>query len=277
MGRYRLFDLAVVGLLTLTAGCGGTDDSSVRLCDGQPGVRLAVRVGGGGPAPAGQAMLGENGWQFLLVDGSCKAWILASHNEPLRTMTLSPVQEQRLLTALRPSRWSQFDGQPQEGCPDAPGISYRFDQHRISGPACGLSAGAPFGQLNDAFNTQLAALAASAPIFSGDIRYLVIQDPGTGTTFGRTPVPWPLDIPVAAVARPQDQGIQYIPGDSRQATGPDATRLRAIRTTALSGGAGNGMEFNFTPVAADGISYQLFARDAVPLENANGLLPSDLF
>src|SRR3954469_19811967 len=50
--------------------------ASVRICDGSSDVRLAIQVGGGGQAAPGQSMLAENGWEFLLVDGSCVGWAL---------------------------------------------------------------------------------------------------------------------------------------------------------------------------------------------------------
>lgn len=263
-----------------SVGTGGSAGTSLQfhICDGQPGVRLAVRIAGGGPAFPGTAMLSENGWQFLLVEGSCVAWILKSENEPLRTMTLSREREQSLIASLMLSQWSMFEGRHEGGCADAPGINYRFNQQRISGPVCGLRPGDPLQALNDAFNAQLASLSAVASAHSGDIRYLLVPDSGFGGSGSRTPIPWPLDVPAASVVFAQNPAGQYNPGDSRLATGIDASRLRAIRTTALNGNAGNGTVFDFTPVvAADGVSYQLFARDAVPLENTNGLLPAEVF
>jgi hypothetical protein len=56
----------------------------------------------------------------------------------------------------------------------------------------------------------------------------------------------------------------------------DASRLRALRTATLAAGATSPVDF--TPIiSSDGAVYQLFIRDAVPFENANGLVPNDLF
>lgn len=246
------------------------------ICDGQPGVRLAVRIAGGGPIAPGTAMLADNGWQFLLVEGSCVAWILKSNNEPLRTITLSREREQRLADSLKVSQWSRIQVMPFGGCLDAPGISYRFGQSRIAGAVCGLRPDDPLNEINEAFRTELTELSAAASTLSGDVRYLIIADSGFRGGDNRAPVPWPLDLPIAPLALAN--GDRYSPGDSRLATGTDASRLRAIRTTALNGSAGNGTVFDYTPVkAADGSLYQLYVRDAVPLESPNGLLPVEVF
>jgi hypothetical protein len=275
---------ALVGMVLLS-GCGaqkvvpedGANTAAVSICDGSGGVRLAVVIGGGGPAMPGTAMLSENGWRFLLVDGSCVAWILTSDNEPLRTLTVSGVEEQRLASALRLSNWTPFAGRHGGGCADAPGITYRFDRQRIDGAVCGLADDDPIQQLNAAFDTQVEELAATATAVSGDMRYLVLPDPGIGVGGNRATVPWPLDVPIESVALTEQQAFQYMRGGSRRATGVDASRLRAIRTTALNAAATDGIVYDFTPVAApNGVLYQLFARDSVPLENDNGLLPPDI-
>ena len=68
------------------------------------------------------------------------------------------------------------------------------------------------------------------------------------------------------------------PGSSLRATGVDAARLRAIRATSLNGSAGSGSVNDFAyVVSTDGNVYQLFARDSVPYEMENGLLPAGTF
>lgn len=267
----------------LLAGCGSAatpEAPSARtaaICDGSSGVRLAVVVAGGGPILPGMAMLAENGWSFLLVDGSCNAWILTTHNDPLRTLVLSHDREQRLASQLRLSEWKTLEGSHAGGCPDAPGISYRFDSAPIYGSECGLSPGDPLQDLNTAFNAQIVELAAAATAVSGDMRYLLLPDLGKADGVARTSVPWPLDVPAESVALTQDQAFRYTPGGSLRATGLDASRLRAIRTTMLNGSAGNGSVNDFTYVmSTNGNVYQLFARDSVPFEMDNGLLPAEI-
>src|SRR5438477_3610937 len=81
---------------------GATDASSVvTLCDGSDAVRLAARVSGGGPIPFGQSMLTENGWQYLVVNGRCDAWILRNSSRPLRSLRLSNEQENALVHDFR--------------------------------------------------------------------------------------------------------------------------------------------------------------------------------
>ncbi len=268
----------------LLAGCGSAatpEAPSARIaaiCDGSSGVRLAVVVAGGGPTLPGFAMLGENGLSFLLVDGSCNAWILTTPNDPLRTLVLSHEREQRLASQLRlSSEWKTLQGPHVGACADAPGIIYRFDSSHISGSECGLSPGDPLQDLNTAFSAQIVELAAAATAVSGDMRYLLLPDLGKVDGVARTSVPWPLDVPAESIALTQDQAFQYTAGGSLRATGLDASRLRAIRATVLNGSAGDGSVNAFTyVVSTNGNVYQLFARDSVPFEMDNGLLPAEI-
>jgi len=274
----------IVLVATLLAGCGSgptpeaATASTAAICDGSGGVRLAVVVGGGGPAEPGIAMLAENGWRFLLVDGACNAWILTTQDDPLRTLVLSRAQEQRLASQLRLSEWKALEGSHAGGCLDAPGIGYRFDSSRIYGSECGLSPGDPLRDLNTAFDAQIVELASAATPVSGDMRYLLLPDVGPAGGAGRAPVPWPLVVTPESIALSQEQAVQYNPGSSLRATGLDATRLRAIRAMRLNGSSGNGPVNDFAyVVSTGGIVYQLFARDSVPFEMENGLLPAGTF
>jgi len=55
--------------------------ATATICDGSSDIRLAIRVGCGGQAASGQAMLAENGWEVLLVDGSCISGVLRAAGE----------------------------------------------------------------------------------------------------------------------------------------------------------------------------------------------------
>lgn len=269
--------LAIVGL----AACDGgpsvdpTGDP-VRICDGGQDVRLAVRMAGGGPSLAGQTMLAENGWQFLLVDGACHASVLRSNNEPLRELTLTAQQEQTLSAALQLSNWQGLVGSHPGGCPDAASISYRFGTARIDGPTCGLDAGDPLETLNASFSVQLEGLYAAGAPAGGDLRYVVLRESGSPRD-PRPPAAWPLAVLLESIALPGDASTLYTPGDSRLATGADADALRAIRVN-RDAAPGTGVTYSFTRVAGpDGTNYQLYVRDAVPGEQPNGLLPVGTF
>lgn len=63
------------------------------ICTGGDEIRLAIRIAGGGQAYPGQDMLAQNGWSFLLVDGSCTAWVLQDYAGRLRRAVLTPLMK----------------------------------------------------------------------------------------------------------------------------------------------------------------------------------------
>jgi hypothetical protein len=274
--------LAWASVAGCDAGSAGADAGAtiapLRICDGTQGVRLAVAIRGGGPSSAGQAMLSENGWQLLLVTGSCRASLLTYHVGPVREVSLSQEQEEALSRALRLGGWASSMRPAGGGCVDAPGISYRFDGQRLSGAVCGLPAGHPLEELNAAFLSQLQTLAVVATPVSGDVRYLVQRTPSPAPGDSRAPVAWPLAIPLGSVVQGVAEAQPYTPGTSRRATASEANMLRAISATATAGPSEVGPTFDFTPIVGDdGQRYQLFIRDALPFENDNGLLPAAIF
>jgi hypothetical protein len=232
-------------------------------------------LGGGGPSTAGISMLAENGWQFLLVDGSCHAWTLAAHTEPLRQVTLSREREEALSRALRLSEWNTFTGLHQGSCPDAPGVSYRFDQVRLSGGTCGLRAGDPLAEVNAAFFAQLKQLYAEATPSSGNVRYLLIRGEENAPGDNRAPILWPLAVNPELVSITRDEAFQFMPGRSQLATGDDASKLRAIRSTHPST-ASSPVPASTPIISADGVRFMLYVRDAVPFEAENGIIPNDV-
>ncbi len=247
----------------------------MKICDGSTDIRLAYQLGGGGPAAPGEVMLSENGWRFLLVDGTCQAWVLENSNGPLVRTDLSSDDEAQLATALKLSTWKGITP-PLGGCPDAPGTSFRFGEQRLSGSVCGSDPASGWAQLNVAADAQLAHLAASGTAWAGDVRYLVLQESSPNDP--RPPVDWPLATSLATVALGPDQAFSYRSGGSLRATGDDASKLRAIRTTAASASSTYGVTYEFTRVTdADGGTYQLYVRDALPFEQDNGLVPPGYF
>jgi hypothetical protein len=253
-------------------GAGASPSSTaVQICDGSANVRLAVHTGGGGQTTVGRGMLSENGWRFLVVDGSCEAWILSTPGDALRHVTLSREQEEALSRALRLSDWNTLVGQ-MGGCSDAPSISYRFDQQRVSGGTCGLEPGSPLLELNTAFDAQVDQLYAVATPSSGDVRYLVIRNDDSLVNEPRMPVLWPLAVPLESVSI---EASQYMPRQSQRATSDDAVKIRALLTT--HGVGRTAPTYDSVPVVgADGVPAALYARDAA-FKSENGLIPDDAF
>lgn len=253
----------------------GPPPTGARICDGDVAIRLAVRWGGSGQVSPGEAMLSEHGSRFLLVDSRCTAWVLEWAGDPLRTTVLSPSQEQRLIVDLRLGDWSDIPPQTHGGCFDGPAVTFRFGGQRVSGPTCGPPSSHPLISLYAAYSSIASEIYAEATAVTGSVRYLVVED-DLGTIDPRAAVAWPLESSLAELAAPRVAA--YRPADSLVASGIDADRLRAIRTTSKTGQLPNGAILNSTRVAgADGTTYRLFVRDSLPFEDAEGQLPDGTF
>jgi hypothetical protein len=237
--------------------------AAVRLCDGTSGLRLRMSIEGGGQSSPGPAMLAEHGFQFLMVDGSCHAWVLDRTNNATGELVLDAEQERALTAKLRLDQWSTLGVPAGGGCPDAPtAVFILVDQRRLSGPTCGVTSGTAWAELVDAFRAVVTTLRTAATPLRGDVRYLVTEQTAGSAGDARQPVPWPLAVPIENVAV-NDIG-PYAPGTSVRATGEDAAALRAIRTI----GGGSAPSFDYTPtVAATRLRYRLYIRDALPFEN----------
>jgi hypothetical protein len=278
------------------AGCGGStsthngaDPSSgnptgnavgfyTLICDGSTSVRLAAASGGGGQITGGARMLSENGWQFLIVDGTCHAWVLEREMDPVLELVLSHDQERALSQDLHLADWSNLTGDHNGTCADASGTTYRFDRIRMSGSACGLPGNDPFVAITVGFDAQIKSLSAAATPLSGDLRYLVVPGDNSLMFDNRSPVAWPLAVPLESVWLSSDDPRLASNGQSHRATGDDAALLRAIRTTQANGKRGDGTILESTPVVgANGVPAALYMRDATPFEAENGLITGDVF
>jgi hypothetical protein len=257
-------------------GAAPDGEARVEICNGGSEIRLAFQVGGGGPARAGEAMLAENGWQFLLVDGNCVAWVSESSSDPLVRAVLSADDAAQLSATLKVSTWNQITP-AVGGCPDAPGYGFRFGEQRLSGASpCGAATRSAWSDLIAAAGEQLHHVAQLGQSWDGDLRYLVLEE--DNRTDSRPAVSWPLGTAVETLALAAEQSFNHRPGGSRRATGEDAAKLRAIRTTAASATSIYGIGYDFTRVMdANGGTYQLYIRDALPFEGDDGLVPPGVF
>src|SRR4051812_8454925 len=151
--------LILVGSFAGTSvGCDSADvgretSAAVTICDGSSGVRLAAALQGGGQAEPGRGFLSENGWQLLLVDGACTAWVVADVEQPLRTTLLDKAAERRLASDLRLAAWPK--SLPPFDCFDASVFTYHFGDEHLSSPACGFTPDS-LRQINASFATELA-------------------------------------------------------------------------------------------------------------------------
>jgi hypothetical protein len=289
--------LAGVFLTTMAfaafAACDGaatnpnTTRDELRVCDGSVGVTLAARVAGGGQVQLGRAMQAENGWELLLVTGTCEAWVLPSESQPLRHLTLARAQERALIADLRVDHWAALAVRSPTGtgCADASSLSYRFNQLRFLAPGCGLDSSDELALVNAAFSAKVLQWSAAGSPAEGDVRYLLIEGDAT-TASDRTyqsPAIWPLAIMAATVALPRDQiftqpFVEKGQGRSQRASGDDARALRALRDRALAGQIGDLRDAGFIAVVTPaGQRFELYVRDASPFEGADGLIPTEVF
>jgi len=257
------------------ADAGGTAAITPQLCDGSDSVRFAGRSDGGGPIPPGLSMLAENGWQYLIVNGTCDAWILRDTYSPIHRAKLSADLAQVFARDLSLGGWDRISV-PAGGCPDAGGLSLRFGEQRLAGASCGLDPNHPFQKLATQFANQVDALwnLGTTEAATG-VRYLLIMDdPGQPST-GHLES-WPLATPPGEVAISMAEAYNYRAGQSHLATGSDASILRAI-----PGVFATNPNEPFSPVLIAGSDsqthFRLFLRDTTPFEDTDGLLPASLF
>lgn len=162
-----------------------------RICDGSPGIRLAMGYNGGGQTFPYTSVLSELGYDFLYVDGSCHYWAhqpLSVVDEyylwrPYREGVLTPADEQRLHDAVSYGRPRTDTCVPQSAVPDA-GAAFLW---RGSGPrSCA-------DDIFDATGSLRAELYSAATAVTGPIRIQIGKD-----SHAEAPViyDWPLVTPI---------------------------------------------------------------------------------
>lgn len=277
-GRFAATLAAVVAW----CGCSSPvqEDPSPAICTGDPSVRLVFQVSGGGQVLPGSQVLSENGFQFLLVEGSCRAWMLTDRGSEIRTVQLAASDAELLARQLQVAEWGSLQGQYTRDLCDGPGWLLRFDRTRIAlGSSCGgRDDSARVRGLEVAARDALAARYAAGAAIDGAVRFVLVAeapDVVWPPLVASAAAPWPLatapDTLAISILAAQD----YQPGSSRSVTQPEADQLRALRRNFAARG-GPALSGGFIPVTgAGGSRYQLFVRDSIPLEDTRGLLHVD--
>jgi hypothetical protein len=286
--RPRLAPVAKSALiLTLlacpVAGCSGdaahTPDPAV-ICDGDPALRFVFRNAGGGQLLPGSQVMYENGSPYLFVDGQCAFWVGKDLLQDVRGGTLTTAQADALSQALRLSDWNRYKGEYYDDLCDGPVRRYRFGADEVAVyPTCtGPKTSQPVDWMLDAALSQVSAIYDAATPATGPVRYVLVAEPADVSwppAVTALAADWPLAGDPAAMALTFEQAGAYQPGMSLSAQPPDADALRGLRRAfaAAGGGAYSG---GFVPVLGqnDG-RYELFVRDSIPLEDAQGLLHLD--
>lgn len=267
------------------------------LCDGDPGITFAGRMLPTGLTAPGGGVMTENGFRFLLVEGTCRYWVQRGKLERVVTGSLTKPNLEMLRNALDLDNWQALAGDYPIGFPGAPDIAYILGRGGLQTP-CG-SGGATGGRggcvhvggssatgsadlrsLHMGFAEALEHLYTAGEAVQGDIRYLLVRGKGIlPDQVYSAPSGWPLGDPEDfAIDEAEINQTGYMPGTGRLATGEAATQLRQVWQRFIDfevsgrfeGQPPSGSEA--IPIEVMGVRYQLFVRDAVPLEEASGLI-----
>lgn len=252
-------------------------DAAVNLCDGSPSLRLIFQKGSGGPAIPGSRVMGENGSQYLLVDGQCSFWAMMDPGKDIRTGTLTASQASDLAQALRLNEWERLAGDYHHGTCDGPTSLYRFGESRIlvSSICQAADTAAPVNWVEAAVAERLPAVHATGSPVDGPVRFVLVAEPIDvvwPAFWMQSARRWPLAGDPATIAMTFAEATAYQAGSSDSAVPPDAEALRTLRREFLAdrGGANTG---GFIPILGpQDERYELFVRDSISLEDAQGLL-----
>ena len=271
---------AALSVLLVYSGCADSADQSGPICNGEPSVRLVFHLAGGGQVLPGSQVMSENGFQFLLVEGSCRAWFLEDPASDVRTVQLSADAAQALAADLHLGDWGGLRGNYVRNLCDGPSSLLRFGATRILiTSACGGAGNAAaVTGLEAAARRSLSAAYATAEPVGGSVRFVLVAQPPDvmwPPLVAAAAAPWPLAVAPETLALSFDAAQDYQPGSSHALAPPDAERLRELRRRFFAAGGGP-LSGGFIPVLGTaGARYQLFVRDTIPLEDATGLLHVD--
>lgn len=262
-------------LVALAAiGCG---DASVPkpLCDPSAveATRVSLEVRAVGGLAPGAAVLFDNGGPYVFVDGQCNYWA----NNPsqiwdeMHSGVLDRDTAERLGARLHVDAWADLGGvwtDPRGGVFDAPVLIFDDSQQAVlcvdgcDGPEVPSEVKA----MRDALIGVAQELWDRGAPSASSLRVIAMPaEPGPGIPF----VDWPLARPISELVRPSDVGF----GEGvLEADAASVDALKALRRSFLDGEHG-AFVWDMLPVKADGAYYQLYVRDALPFEDANGLVP----
>ena len=270
--------------VVLTAGllasgsCSGEDSATATICDGSNAIRFSFRNIGGGSVLPGSQVLGENGSNFLIVDGQCHFWALENEYSDVRAGNLTDSQENSLSTALRLSSWRELRGDYTDSLCDGPTREYRFAGSKIAVySACGGGSSPVSWLLNPALS-QLQAIYDNGTPIDGPVRVVLVSEPADAfwpTWWIDNSVRWPSTTDPKSIALTYDQASNYQRGSSVLVMPSDADALRSARRSFVEK---NGPQITggLLPVLGPmDERYDCFARDSISLEDALGLLNLD--
>jgi hypothetical protein len=248
-----------VALLALAA-C-GNPPAETHVCDGSSDLRLAVRFDAPGPFAPGEAILYDNGASFLFVDGTCDYAVKTGAR--WEDIAVGTADDATLIDRLRLDQLvsASYTGDLADG----PTFHLAFEGAVIdcAGGCSGGDVPDEIAQLDARAADLLQASYAGGSLEAHPQRVEVVAE-------GVPPTPsflWPASLDPATIAlAPADA----IAGTATLVTGADAAALRdlrhQVRDTSPTPGAA------FVTVDTGPPQYAVFLRDALPWEDASGLV-----
>lgn len=248
------------------------------ICDGSDGVRLLVFAPetGSVPRPQAQMVMYENGLSYFYVTGTCEFVVSgnrASLQEDRRGQLIAGDAEQ-LFADLHVSLWNELAGNyVAEGVEGGDLLKFvgPDGETKVSCRAGCVGADTPT-EVVEMFEAALdwhQRLRDNADGLPGAVR-VAARANASAAFFGAQTRDWPLDWPLASIAFTTDDPGPA--GTSRLVSPNEETD--ALRTLRSSYDA----EYDLDQLASigiwdDGVLYQLYMRDVIPVEDSTGLAP----
>lgn len=252
-------------------GC-SDDEIQKPLCDPSAATsgRVALERGGGGQVAQGAAVMYDNGSPFVFVDGQCNYWVSGPQVwSETRTGVLDADTAAELGARLHFGAWPDLAGEWNgSGVADAPTLIFD-DSTRVvvCASLCGdASVPAAVKAMRDELPVVAQELWDRGTAVESAVRAIAIPyEQFQGIPF----VDWPLARPISDFVRTgsieSGEGILEDDPASVQA-------LKDLRASFVRGDHG-AFYWNMLPVTSGGAFYQLYLRDTLPFEDAQGLVP----
>lgn len=266
--------VAVV-LAALAVGCTTEDTAPVDeprafLCDGSQDLRLAWFLSNAGGLLRTPFQI-ELGFSYLYVRGDCQYWVLTAGLESHHGV-LDDEQETALAELVRYEDWDGLTQiWPDPGWDDVPLMVVDDGHGEFSIGCLGECpvAPEPVQDMRAAYRDELERMWDAGEPSMGPMRLLAAQVPDGDSPDSMFVVPWTVDLDLATVAvEMQDMeevGMSALIDDPL--TLAQLYEFRDEHVDALE-------QFtDFYVEVEPGVIYELYLRDAVPFEGADGLIP----
>jgi hypothetical protein len=260
----------------LAVGCGSEDPTPVdepraQLCDGSQDLRLAWFLSASGGVLRTPFQI-EAGFSYLYVRGDCQYWVLISGLESHHGV-LDAEQEAALADLVHYDDWDGLTERwPDPGWDDV-ALMVVDDGHSEFSIGCLGEcpvAPEPVREMQAAYRDELQQLWDAGERWTGPMRLLAARVPEGDEPDAKFVVPWTVDLDLASVAvdfveMGEEVGMSVLVDDP--ATLTQLRQFSDEHADALE-------QFtDFHVEVEPGVIYELYVRDAVPLEGEDGLIP----